>query len=71
MNYIWLTQDYKINAKIVYKCEYDQFKQLWHSRIINDNIIIIINIINDNNAMYKLFKYSHGKERYTETLTEH
>ena len=61
IDYIWLTQDYKINAKIVYKCY--QFKQLWHIRMIND--------INDCDAMHKLFKYSHEKEKYTETLPEH
>ena len=34
-NYVWLTQDYTIDAKVIFKSECDQFKQLWHSRIIN------------------------------------
>ena len=63
INYIWITHDFNIYAKLVYKCECGKFKQLWHSNIING--------INDNNAMYKCFKYSHGKERYMETLDEH
>ena len=46
------------------KCECDQFKQLWHSRITCDTI-------DSNNMMYKTFKYSHGKEKYTEILPEH
>ena len=55
-------QDYKYNigAKCIQKCECDQFKKLWHSRITNDN-----------NVMYQLFKISHCKEMYTETLPEH
>ena len=35
INYVWLTQDYNIDTKIIFKSECDQFKQLWHSRIIN------------------------------------
>ena len=34
-NYIWLTQDCNIDAKIIFKSECDQFMQLWYSRIIN------------------------------------
>ena len=48
----------------LHKCECDQFKQLWHSRITCD-------AIDSNNMMYKTFKYSHGKEKYTEILPEH
>ena len=59
-NYVWLMQDHKIDAKSIQKCECDQFKQLWHSRIINNN-----------NVMYQLFKTSHCKEMYTEILPEH
>ena len=50
-------------AKIIFKSECDQFKQLWHSRIINKD--------NDHNVTYSLFKLSHGKEMYTEILPEH
>ena len=53
-------QDHNIDAKSVKKCEYDQFKQLWHSRITNDN-----------NVMYQLFKISHCKEMYIKILPEH
>ena len=49
----WLTQDCNIDAKIIFKSECDQFKQLWHSRIINKD--------NDHNVTYSLFKLSHGK----------
>ena len=42
------------------KCECDQFKHLWHSRITNDN-----------NVMYQLFKISHCKDLYIEILPEH
>ena len=59
-NYVWLMQDHKIDAKSIQKCECDQFKQLWHSRITNNN-----------NVMYQLFKTSHCKEMYTEILLEH
>ena len=38
--------------------------ELWHSRITCD-------AIDSNNMMYKTFKYSHGKEKYTEILPEH
>ena len=62
-NYIWLTQDCNIDAKIIFKSECDQFMQLWHSRIINRD--------NDHNVTYSLFKLSHGKEMYTEILPEH
>ena len=31
-NYVWLTQDCNIDAKIIFKSECDQFMQLWHSR---------------------------------------
>ena len=62
-NYVWLTQDYNINAKIIFKSECDQFNQLWHSRIINKD--------NDHNVTYSIFKLSHGKEMYTEILPEH
>ena len=48
----------------IHKCECDQFKQLWHSRITCD-------AIDSNNMMCKTFKYSHGKEKYTEILPEH
>ena len=61
-NYIWMIQDHNIDAKIVYICEWDQIKQFWQNKISYD--------INDN-KMYKLFKYSHGKESYTKTLPEH
>ena len=37
INYIWLMQDHNIDAKSIKKCECDQFRQLWHSRITNDN----------------------------------
>ena len=62
-NYVWLTQDCNIDAKIIFKSECDQFKQLWHSRIINKD--------NDHNVTYSLFKLSHGKEIYTKILPEH
>ena len=61
MSYIWATQDFNVDSNNVYKCECDQFKQLWHSRITCD-------AIDSNNIMYKTFKYSHGKEKYTEIL---
>ena len=64
MSYIWATQDFKVDSNNVHKCECDQFKQLWHSRITCD-------AIGSNNMMYKTFKYSHGKEKYTEILPEH
>ena len=64
MSYIWATQDFNVDSNNVYKCECDQFKQLWHSRITCD-------AIDSNNMMYKTFKYSHGKEKYTEILPEH
>ena len=64
MSYIWSTQDFKVDSNNVHKCECDQFKQLWHSRITCD-------AIDSNNMMYKTFKYSHGKEKYTEILPEH
>ena len=60
INYIWLMQDHNIDAKSIKKCECDQFKQLWHSRITNDN-----------NVMYQLFKISHCKEMYIKILPEH
>ena len=63
INYIWLTQDYNIDTKIIFKSECDQFKQLWHSRILNKD--------NDHNVTYSLFKLSHVKEMYTEILPEH
>ena len=63
INYVWLTQDYNIDTKIIFKSECDQIKQLWHSRIINKD--------NDHNVTYSLFKLSHGKEMYTEILPEH
>ena len=62
-NYAWLTQDYNIDVKIIFKSECDQFKQLWHSIIINKD--------NGHNVTYSLFKMSHGKEMYTEILPEH
>ena len=52
-------QDHNIDAKSIKKCECDQFKQLWHSRITNDN-----------NVMYQLFKISHCKEMYIKILPE-
>ena len=64
MSYIWATQDFNVDSNNVYKCECDQFKQLWHSRITCD-------AIDSNNMMYETFKYSHGKEKYTEILPEH
>ena len=64
MSYIWATQDFKVDSNNVHRCECDQFKQLWHSRITCD-------AIDSNNMMYKTFKYSHGKEKYTEILPEH
>ena len=64
MSYIWATQDFNVDSNNVYKCECDQFKRLWHSRITCD-------AIDSNNMMYKTFKYSHGKEKYTEILPEH
>ena len=51
---VWLTEDYNIDTKIIFKSECDQFKQLWHSRIINKD--------KDHNVTYSLFKLSHGKE---------
>ena len=60
--FVWLTQYCNIDAKIILKSECDQFKQLWHSRIINKD--------NDHNVTYSLFKLSHGKEMYTEILPE-
>ena len=53
-------QDHNIDAKNIKKCECDQFKQLWHSRISNDN-----------NVMYQLLKISHCKEMYIKILPEH
>ena len=50
MSYIWATQDFKVDSNNVHKCECDQFKQLWHSRITCD-------AIDSNNVMYKTFKY--------------
>ena len=38
--YIWLMQDHNIDAKSIKKCECDQFKQLWYSRITNVNNVI-------------------------------
>ena len=64
ISYIWATQDFKVDSNNVHKCECDQFKQLWHSRITCD-------VIDSNNMMYKTFKYSHGKEKYTEIFPEH
>ena len=64
MSYIWATQDCKVDSNKVHKCECDKFKQLWHS-------IIACDAIDSNNMMYKTFKYSHGKEKYTEILPEH
>ena len=64
MSYIWATQDCKVDSNKVHQCECDQFKQLWHSRITCD-------AIDSNNMMYKTFKYSHGKEKYTEIIPEH
>ena len=49
-NYVWLTQDCNIDAKI--KSECDQFKQLWHSRIINKD--------NDHNMTYNY----HMEKKY-------
>ena len=40
INYIWLMQDHNIDAKSIKKCECDQFKQLWHSRVTNDNNVM-------------------------------
>jgi hypothetical protein len=60
INYIWFTQDHKMYATSIKKCEYDQIKQLWHSRITNDN-----------NIVYQLFKMSHCKEIYIKILPEH
>ena len=45
-NYVWLTQDCNIDAKIIFKSECDQFKQLWHSRIMNKD--------NEHNVTYIL-----------------
>ena len=59
ITYIWLMQDYNTDAKSIKKCECDQFKQLWQSRITNDN-----------NVMYQLFKISHCKEMYIEIVPE-
>ena len=53
-------QDHNIDAKSIKKCECDQFKQLWHCRITNDN-----------NVMYQLFKISHCKGMYIVILVEH
>ena len=50
MSYIWATQDFNVDCNNVYKCECDQFKQLWHSRITCD-------AIDSNTMMYKTFKY--------------
>ena len=61
-NYVWLIQDYNIDAKIIFVSECDQFKQFWHSRIINKD--------NDHTVTYSLFKLSHGKEMYTEIISE-
>ena len=47
INYVWLTQYYNIDTKIIFKSECDQFKQLWHGRIINKD--------NDHNVTYSLF----------------
>ena len=55
------TQDCKVDSNKVHECECDQFKQLWHSRMTCD-------ASDSNNMMYK---YSHGKEKYTEILSEH
>ena len=54
MSYIWATQDFKVDSNNVHKCECDQFKQLWHSRITCD-------AIDSNNMMYKTFKYFQKK----------
>ena len=56
VSYIWAKQDFSVDSNNVYKCECDQFKQLWRSRITCD-------AIDSNNMMYKTFKYSHGKEK--------
>ena len=64
MSYIWAAQDFKVDSINVHTCECDQFKQLWHSRIICD-------AIESDNMMYKTFKYSHGKEKYTDIIPEH
>ena len=53
-------QDHNIDAKCIKKCKCVQFRQLWHSRITNDN-----------NVMHQLFKISHCKEMYIEILPEH
>ena len=53
-------QDHKIDAKNVKKCVCDKFKQLWHSRITNDN-----------NVMYQLFQILRCTEMYIEIHPEH
>ncbi len=52
MSYIWARQDFKVDSNKVHKCECDQFKQLWHSKITCDASA-------SNNKMYTTFKYSH------------
>ena len=42
MSYIWATQDLKVDSNNVHKCECDQFKQLWHSMITCDAIVLIV-----------------------------
>ena len=59
MSYIWATQDINVDSNNVHQCDCDQFKQLWHSRNRYD-------AIDSNTIMYKTFKYSRGKENYTE-----
>ena len=54
----------KVDSNKVHECECDQFKQLWHSRIT-------CAAIDSNTMVYKTYKYSHGKEKYTEILPKH
>ena len=50
MSYIWATQDCKVDSNNVHKCECDQFKHLWHSRITCD--AIDSNNIQFNSALF-------------------
>ena len=53
-NYVWLPEDCNIDAKIIFKSECDQFKQLWHSIIVSKD--------NDHNVTYCLLNYHMEKK---------
>ena len=58
MNIIWLNQDPTLNTNAMFTSACDMFKQLWHSRIMDD----------ENMCIYKLYKNVHCCEMYTNQL---